>query len=55
LSIHFFKSVTVRAEKTRNRIGGKKMGKEGKEKQAERKALKRTASYLKKGPKGKSK
>ncbi len=28
------------------------MGKEGKEKQAERKALKKTAAYLRKGPKG---
>jgi len=31
------------------------MGKEGEEKQAERKALKKTAAYLKKGPKGKKK
>jgi hypothetical protein len=31
------------------------MGKEGKEKQADRKAQKKTAAYLKKGPKVKSK
>ena len=31
------------------------MGKEEKGKQAERKALKKTAAYLKKGPKGKKK
>jgi hypothetical protein len=36
-------------------IGGKPMGKEEKGKQAERKSLKKTATYLKRGPKGKKK
>ena len=52
---HFFKYVSSRAGRTKNDAGGKTMGKEEKGKQAERKALKKTAAYLKKGPKGKTK
>ena len=52
---HFFKYVSSRAGRTKNDAGGKIMGKEEKGKQAERKALKKTAAYLKKGPKGKTK
>ena len=42
-------------KKMKNDVGEKIMGKEEKGKQAERKALKKTAAYLKKGPKGKTK
>ena len=52
---HFFKYVSSKVRKTKNDAGGKIMGKEEKGKQAERKALKKTAAYLKKGPKGKKK
>ena len=39
----------------KNDVGEKIMGKEGQAKQAERKSFKKTAVYLKKGPKGKKK
>jgi len=45
-----FKYAISRAEETKNETGGKIMGKEAKGKQAERKAFKKTAAYLRKGP-----
>jgi len=49
-----FKYAISRVKKTKNETGGKIMRKEAKGKQAERKAFKKAAAYLRKGLKIKS-